>query len=128
MNTATKSITELHTENSEWLKNLDFYNDEIRIMRERIEEIVSKNTGEDIRKQVEHFQNQLIIQKNHIDELRHDIGDHENFIVSQINANPVAVEHRKLHDHPVLRGRMIDFEKIFNELRAEENKFMSKTM
>lgn len=128
MNPTTKPLTELHTENADWLKRLDFYTDETRIMRERIEEIASKNTGADIRGQVEHFQNQFIIQKNHIDELRHDINDHENFIVSQVKENPVAVDHRRLQDHPVLRDRMNDFEKIFNELRTELNLFLAKAM
>ena len=128
MNSNTKPITDLHAENAEWLKSLDFYNDEIRIMRDRIEEISSKNTDNDIRAQVEHFQNQLIIQKNHIDELRHSINDHESFIINRVKENPVAVEHRRLHDHPVLRSKMEDFEKIFNELRAELNKFLAKTM
>lgn len=128
MNSNTKPLTDLHAENAEWLKSLDFYNDEIRIMRDRIEEISSKNTNNDIRAQVEHFQNQFIIQKNHIDELRHSINDHESFIINRVKENPVAVEQRRLHDHPVLRGKMEDFEKIFNELRTELNKFLAKTM
>jgi hypothetical protein len=128
MNTSTKPLTELHTENADWIKHLDFYTDEIRIMQSRIAEIESKNTAHDVRGQVEHFQNQLILQRNHVDELRHDIIDHESYIVNRANENPVALEKQRLHDHPVLRGRMQDFEKIFNELRAELNRFLAKFM
>ncbi len=128
MDTTTKPLTELHTENAGWIKDLDFYTDEIRIMKARIEEIAAKNTADDVRAQVEHFQNQLILQRNHVDELRHAINDHESYIVNRATENPVALEQRRLHDHPLLRGRVSDFEKIFNELRAELNKFLAKFM
>lgn len=128
MDTTTKPLAELHTENAEWIKRLDFYMDEIRIMRSRIEEIDAKNTAHDVRAQVEHFQNQLILQRNHVDELRHAIIDHESYIVNRANENPVALEKQRLHDHPVLRGRILDFERIFKELRAELNKFLAKFM
>lgn len=128
MDTATKPIAELHAENTEWIKKLDFYADEIKVMTNRISEIAAKNTAADVMGQVEHFQNQFIIQKNHIDELRHAVNDHETYIVNRIKENPVASDHRKLNDHPVLRDRMNAFEKIFSELRSELNKFLSKTL
>lgn len=124
----TKKIYELHEEHKEWLKNLSFYQDEVKIMQNRISEIASKNSGTEILKQVEHFQNQLIVQKNNMDELAHSIKDHENYLENRVNENPTAVDHRKVNDHPKMRDSYMAFDKVFNELRKELNAFLSKSM
>ncbi len=124
----TKPITELHQEHQEWLNKLAFYSDEIIVMRKRLEEIVSKNTNKEILSQAEHFQNQLVVQKENIDELGHSIKDHESYLENRVDENPVASDHRNVHDHPKMRESMNGFEKIFNELRHEFNGFLSKTM
>ncbi len=124
----TKKIYDLHEEHQTWLKNLAFYKDEIKVMQNRIDEIAGKNNTQEVLKQVEHFQNQLIIQKNNIDELNHSIKDHENYLENRVNENPVAVEHRKVNDHPKMRDSYESFDKIFNELRKELNLFLAKWM
>jgi hypothetical protein len=124
----TKSITQLHIEHNSWLMKLDFYADEVTIMTKRLEEVASKNTAKDILAQVEHFQNQLIMQKEHIDEIRHVIKSHESYIENRINENPTASDHRSVEDHPKMRDRVNSFEKIFNDLRHEFLAFLSKVM
>ena len=124
----TKPIADLHTEHKEWLGKLDFYKDEILIMRKRLEEIASKNTSKEILAQVEHFQNQLIVQRENIDELRHAIKDHENYLENRVTENPTASDQRHVHDHPKMRGDVAGFEKNFNELRQEFSRFLSGVM
>lgn len=124
----TKSIETLHAEHKEWLGKLDFYKDEIVIMRTRLEEIASKNTAKEILAQVEHFQNQLIVQKENIDEIRHAIKDHENYLENRVTENATASDQRQVHDHPKMRENVNGFEKTFNALRHEFNEFLSKTM
>src|SRR6187455_2073598 len=53
-------IDVLHSEHREWLSKLDFYKDDIMILRKRIEEIAMKNTSRDVLAMVEHFQTQFI--------------------------------------------------------------------
>lgn len=124
----TKPITQLHVEHNAWLMKLDFYTDEVIIMTHRLEEIVSKNTAKDILAQVEHFQNQFILQKENIDEIRHAIKDHENYLENRINENPTASDRRSVNDHPAMRDRVNSFEKIFNDLRHEFLVFLAKVM
>lgn len=124
----TKKIYDLHEEHKTWLNNLSFYKDEIKVMQNRISEIAAKNTGSEVLKQVEHFQNQLIIQKNNIDELNHSIKDHENYLENRVNENPTAVDHRTVNDHPKMRDSYNGFDKVFNDLRKELNTFLSKNM
>jgi len=125
----TKSfIYDQHLENQDWLKRLDFYKEELTILKERLQEVTSKNTNADFLKLVEHFQNQFIIQRNHIDELAHKIKANENTLVKEIEQNPVAVDHRKVGSHDGETDFMTFFEKNIAELRAQFNVFLAKWM
>lgn len=123
----TKTIDALHAEHTDWLKRLDFYSDEITIMKNRIAEVAAKNTSKEILAQVEHFQNALIVQKNNIDELRHSIKDHDKYLENRVEENPVSAGKRKANDHPVMRESVNSFESNFNALRQELNLFLAKT-
>lgn len=124
----TVLLTEQHVAYREWLNRLAFYKDELKIMQNRIAEIAERNTKPEILKQVEHFQNMLIIQKNQIDRLRHDIDKQEEELVSLALKNPVASDHRRVELHPEQKQKIELFEKIFNELRHELIHWLSKVM
>lgn len=124
----TKSIGELHAEHTDWLKRLDFYTDEIAIMKNRIAEIAAKNTSKDVLVNVEHFQNAIIVQKNNIDEIRHSIKDHDNYLENRVEENHVSADKRQVHDHPKMRDNFNSFETNFNSMRHELNQFLSKVM
>ena len=121
-----EKIDTLHTEHREWLNKLDFYKQDLGFLKNRLEEVASKNTSKDTLALVEHFQNQFIIQKNEMDEFRHAIKEHENLLEAAININPVAINRQRLNDHPEMRERMERFEKLFQELRMELLRFVSK--
>ena len=123
-----KTISDLHTEHSEWLKKLEFYKDDLLVMRSRLEEIASKNTSKEILARAEHFQNQFVVQKENIDEIHHSIKDHENYLENRVDENPAASDQQHVHDHPKMRENIEGFEKVFNELRHEFNKFLSGAM
>lgn len=122
------SIYSQHHDHTGWLSKLSFYNDEMRLMQKKLEEVNSKNTSADIRKQVEHFQNQLIIRENTSEDLRHHIKREEKDIVGMIRKNPVAADHRRTEDHRDERERVEAFERNFNQLRQEFNSFLAKTL
>lgn len=77
---------------------------------------------------IEHFQNQLIIQRNELDEFRHAIKEHENELEAAVKSNPTATNRQRLSDDPMLRTRMERYETIFNELRMELYRFLSKSL
>lgn len=117
-----------HEENKLWMNNLNFYADEINIMENRLQEIAVKNTSKDVLMQIEHFQNQLIIQRNKIDELKHEINLDNDIIHKEIQKNEVAVDHRMIKDHTPIRIRMEVFERIFRSIRKDMNFFLGKVM
>ena len=122
------SIYSQHYEHTEWLNVLSFYTDDIKIMQKRIEEIAKKNTNHETMAQVEHFQNQLIIQQKNIDDMRKHIQKDEKILVAKVNENIVAVDHRKIEDHDEERQNIASFEKIFEDLRKNLNRFLAKCM
>lgn len=121
-------IYDQHQENQDWLKRLDFYKEEINILKERLDEVTSKNNQLDFLKGVEHFQNQLFIQRNNIDQVAHDIKMNEKQLVAEIQHNPIAVDHRKVENHDAESDFMVFFEKNFADLRTEFNQFLAKWM
>ncbi|MCX8080370.1 MAG: hypothetical protein N3F09_03940 [Bacteroidia bacterium] len=124
----TKKIYELHEEHVEWLKEVDFFRDELKIMQNRLDEIASKYTRQDVLKEVEHFQNQFKLHQNHLDELAHAAREHEQYLQNKLKQNGVAADKQRSFDHPLMRDRFKTQEKLFRELRTEFNKFLSKTM
>ncbi|MBI3519170.1 MAG: hypothetical protein HY062_07410 [Bacteroidetes bacterium] len=124
----TEKIYTQHEENKEWASKLAFYKDEIRIMENRLAEIAQKNTSKEILAQTERFQNQLIIQKNQIDEISHLINLDNDTINREINKNSIAVDHRKINDHSELRDRINTFETLIGSLKVDFNTFLSKWM
>lgn len=120
------NIYDQHSEHSEWLKKLSFYTDEMSIMQKRLEDISSKNSGEEVRKEIEHFQNQIFIQTKFVDDMKKVIKLDEKVIIANINQNPVASDHRKAEDHSKERQQIESFETNFAGIRKEFNTFLSK--
>ncbi len=124
----TKKIYAQHEENKEWSSTLSFYKDDLKILTGRLEEVAAKNTSKEVLALVEHFQNQLLIQKGQMDILNHAINIQNDAISSEIKKNEVAVDHRKIEDHSVLRENMKSFEMLFKSLRVELMDFLSRWM
>lgn len=123
-----KTIYQLHEEHKTWLNKLLFYKDELLIMQNRISEIAEKNTSKDVRSLVDHFHNRLIIQKEQIDILNHDIKSHESYLDIALHKNATDIESDNLVDHKKHRESIAVFEKLFKELREELIDFLSKWM
>jgi hypothetical protein len=124
----TEKVYTQNQENQEWTGNIQFFNDEIKIMENRLSEITSKNTSKDILSNVEHFQNQLFVQKDNLSTLKHQINLSKDMLVKEVNKNSTAIDHRKIVDHSALRDNMTSFDKNFKSLRQEFNQFLSKYM
>ncbi len=123
-----KLIINQHHENQDWLSRLNFYKEEIEILKERLSEVTLKNNAPDVLAKVEHFQNQFIIKRNNIDELVHAIKVNENTLVREIQKNEVASDHRTAEYHEEESDFLYYFESNFATLRAEFNHFISKWM
>ena len=120
------NLTKVTSEHNQWLKGLDFYRDDISILEKRLLELASANTGSEVALGIEHFQNQFLIQRNTIDELRHAIREHMSAFGKTVAAEEPAWEVRHTADHESLKDGYDSFDKVMNELRQEFNAFLSR--
>jgi len=120
-----KHINNLH---SDALRSLDFYKQEIAILTKRLEEVAADNTGHEAAQKVEHFQNQFLIQRNNIDELKHRIHENLNKIESQVKESAGFISQSSAAENVELYDQYLTEEKIVNEVRQEFNRFASKWM
>jgi hypothetical protein len=116
------------TDHHEWLKAIDFYNNELAILENRLAEIISKNTGLDAMAGAEHFQNQFIVQRNNIDELRHSIREHDHKAAEDAYAHAGHIHSELVSEHAEVKESYASFEKVMKELRSEFNDYLAKWM
>lgn len=124
----TKHIDELHFEHQLWTSEITFFAQELTFMQKRLDEIAQKNTANDVRKQIEHFQNQFIIQKEQIDIIIHLINEHEQWLSKFAKEKPIAIEHVNFADHIVLRDKAETFKKLYLELKNDFLRFVGMWM
>lgn len=124
----TLSPIEIHHEHKTWLNKLNFYRDELKIMKKKLEEVASKNTDRRVLALVESFQNQLIVQSNNLDEIRHEVKQYENRLEEKLVQNFNAAQHSTDEDYVNRKDEVKSFERVFNELRHEIIQFFARTM
>ncbi len=128
MSNNTNYIIDEHQDHIQWIKDLEFYEEDLAFLTSQLEDVSSKNTGSDLKKKVEKFQNQFIIQQNEIDILKHNINKNEEILENKVIENPVAIEHRKMEDDLSLRDRVETFARLFKEMKAEFNSFLAANL
>jgi seryl-tRNA synthetase len=116
------------SEHGEWLSALDFYKKDIEILETRLAEVANKNTSQTVLAGVEHFQNQFIIQKNNIDELRHSINEHVHHVGVDAEQHAGRIETSLIKEHNQMKEEFTSFEKVVKDLREEFNEYLSKWM
>ena len=120
------SLNTLHHQDSDWLRELDFYKEETSILTKRLEEIVSKNTAQDIRAGIEHLQNRFILLRERHDILAHNIRTREDAIEELAKEKP---EHITEHTNKVndkIHADIKEFAATFADTRFELNQFLAK--
>jgi hypothetical protein len=127
MTTETISSTlNITSEKSSWLRGIEFYEDEIKIMRNRLNEISSNNTARDVKKKVEQFQNQFEVHEEQLSKLRHAVKSHSMHIANDYENHHGQLERKTMIEHDSMRDDYVNTEKLFNEMRHEFNRFLSK--
>lgn len=126
MATNQKYLYDLHFDHKAWLSELALYEDELKIMKERLGEVSIKNTSNEVKIHVEQFQNRFIIQQNELALLKKAVNREEREIQTEIMTNPIASDHRKADDDVEVRGRFETFIQLFDALKSEFNQFVAR--
>lgn len=120
------SISHMSNAHTDWLRGLDFYKEELGILKNRLTEIAGKNTNREVMKEVEHFENQFDIQAENIHKLNHDIKNNVKLASREAhNSGAGYIDGYLLEQHVYLGERYVSEEKTIGELRQSFNRFAS---
>lgn len=123
------SITHMSNKHNEWLRSLNFYKQEINILKGRLTEIGGKNTGDDVSKHVEQFENKFKVHVDNIDRLNHDITENITEAGKQAKDSGAGyIDAQLFSKHDELEQAFHTEEKSINSLRQEFNQFAAAKM
>jgi len=123
------SITHVNNAHNDWIRALDFYKQELNILKSRLSEIAGKNSAADVLKQVEHFENAFKVQRDNIDRLNHDVHLNVVSIGNQLQESKAGyIDAALLTQHNNLHERFTAEEKAINELRHQFTQFSADWM
>jgi hypothetical protein len=131
---ATKHLmlSDLHFSHKLWQKELSFYLDEITIYEGYLAEVAQRWTDKNVLNELEHFQNQFIIQKEQAEILSHDVKTTQESLESFAKNNQTAIDHKYFDSSAEMHQKMADraetYKKIYNELKSDFRVFLSKYM
>jgi len=124
-----ENISAMSDEHTGWLSALDFYKQDLNILKRRLTEIAGKNTGKEMASDIDHYENQVNIQTENIDKLHHDINENLAKSATQAKNNSAGyIDAELLKEHSRQKERFVSEEKVINELRQDFNRFASKWM
>lgn len=120
------ALEHLHNDHKSWMEELEFNKDEIRIFEKELSDIVGHLNDKEMLARVEHFQNQFIREKEVIDELMHDIKEHEKEMAEHAKQgeNKDDAFHAKIHQ--LLSERMLRYNELYNDLKRSYRSFMQE--
>jgi hypothetical protein len=120
------SITEqFNHENKTWGRLLDFFKQENTFLKNRLSEVLDLSSDKNFLALAEQFQNKFILKDEYIDELRHDIN-RQDAVLNDNTEN--FIDSRLTKRQEKLRNEMEYFEKDFNKLKNEFNKYLSTVL
>ncbi len=110
----------LFTEHILWIKNLDQVKIEFKELQSRLEKALPNFQSQPILARVEQFQNRFIRQREVVDELRHEIKQHENHLERLDEPTHVL-----LMNHVTLRAQYNRFYELFIEMERDFDEFLA---
>jgi hypothetical protein len=116
---------QFHHENKTWSRMLDFFKQENSILKNRLSEVLDLSMDKNFLALAEQFQNKFILKDEYIDELRHDINEHDQGLINNVES---IVDIKLTRRQEKLRNEMEYFEKDFNNLKNEFNKYLSSVL
>ena len=122
------SVKHVNNEHADWLRALDFYKEELNVLKTRLTEVAGKNNGKEVELLSSHYENQIKLQTTNIDTLRHNIHSVLKSIAEQAQEAVGYIDEKLLAEHNKLREKYIMEEAIVNALRHEFNVFAAKWM
>lgn len=122
------SINFLHLQATDWLRQLDFYKQDLAFLRKRLDEVASKNTGSEIGVSIEHFENKFRILSDNLDQSKHDISERKAKIDQMGVEMPTHIHEKFVVENDKAEQDLNIVVSDFQNTRKEFNTFLAKWM
>lgn len=122
------TLSHLHIMCEDWKRDLMFFKSELLILRNRLTEVASKNTGHDVLVQIEHFENKFHILGIHIDEMLHDVNLKNQSILSEAAEKPNYINVKMKETDEQLDELLHDTSGDFYQTKKDFYKFLSRVL
>ncbi|MEY2901575.1 MAG: hypothetical protein RLY89_681 [Bacteroidota bacterium] len=124
-----KSIRELHFDHELWLIEMAFWKQEIEVLDKYLAAVNASYSDTVVRAEVEHFQNQFIIQLNFINSLKNDVKAQESLIsLLEKDISNKKLQQKKADDEYDIRDRMLTNQKLYVELKLSFKQWLSNKL
>jgi len=120
--------SDLHFEHKHWKRELYFWEDEIKSLKNRLGELAIRWTDKEMLAKLERFQNQFMIQENIIDELEELINLHETNIAEHTKKGEDVLNQQFVKKHMEFRNQMDTQRILYSDLKKEFFRFLSEYM
>lgn len=123
------NITHVNNEHNYWLRSLNFYKTEITILKGMLTEIAKKNTGAEVMKETEHYENLFKVQTENIDKLSHNIHTNlENISKEVQQSNAGYIDSILLSRHNTLNDKFENEVRVMTDMINSFRRFASQWM
>jgi len=119
---------DLHFEHENWQRELDFWEDELKSFHLRLDELVKRWTDHKVLAEIEKFQNQFMIQEKEFDSLKDQIAMHEKNMASHSEKNEDVLNKMFVSQHLSVREVMETERNLYDKLKKDFFRFMTKYM
>ena len=118
--------TDLHFEHESWMRELDFWKDEIESFQNRLNEMVMRFSDKAIYASIEKFQNQIVIHEEKLNGIRNRIQMHEANIADHYKKELDSMNTELVKKHLEIRERMEDQRDMMSEMKKNLFAFLTK--
>ena len=119
---------DLHFEHENWQREIDFWQDELKSFYLRLDELVNRWTDHQVLAEIEKFQNQFMIQEKEFHSIKDQIAMHEKNMAAHYEKNEDVLNEMFVSQHLALREVMETERNLYNNLKKDFFRFMTKYM
>ena len=117
---------DLHFEHETWMRELDFWNDEIESFQNRLNELVMRFSDKEMFASIEKFQNQIVIHEAALKSIRSQIQMHESNMADHYRRDEDSLNAELVKKHLSIRENMEDQRSIMSEMKKTLFAFLTQ--
>lgn len=117
---------DLHFEHQQWSRELDFWQDELKTFKNRLEELYSKWREKELLAKLDHYENRFKIHADKIQEFKQRIYAHELNIAQHTKVGDVSIDRVSYTYHLDFRQQIEVQREMYHELKKEFFQFLTQ--